>query len=170
MNERTNKEGACTQPGGGVKETIEEGQGIKHGTLMTSGGRHRQIIAWIAVDVEQSSLASPLLTWDTCMGPPPVRHVPGVRAIHGSYAVGVRAANRQASGRRQPVWLVLVHRLAGLSDVDRCHSVSLLLGFDILPGARCAVQWPLPAHIDNNIFTVFTCLLPVVLTFIFLFS
>jgi len=40
----------------------------------------------------------------------------------------------------------------------------------ILPGARCAVQWPLPAHIDNNRFTVFTCLLPVVLTFIFLFS
>jgi hypothetical protein len=151
MNERTNKEGACTQPGGGVKETIEEGQGIKHGTLMTSGGRHRQIIAWIAVDVEQSSLASPLLTWDTCMGPPPVRHVPGVRAIHGSYAVGVRgprlthagarAANRQASRRRQPVWLVLVHRLAGRSDVDRRHSVGLAptwIRYFQAPGVQCS--------------------------------
>ena len=78
------------------------------------------------------------------MGPPPVRHVPGVLAIHGSYAVGVRgpragarAANRQASGRRQPVWLVLVHSLAGRSDVDRCHSVPLLLGFDTSRRQMC---------------------------------
>lgn len=96
---------------------------------MTSGGRHRKInpiSCGCGCGCGASSLAGVAFAYARHLrGPTPVRHVPRVRAIHGSFAVGGGGArgsrtrvcsgtNRQASG--QAVWGSVVDRLEGRSD------------------------------------------------------
>ena len=128
MNERTNKEGACTQPGGGVKETIQEGQGIKHGTLMTFRG--------MAVDVEQQARWHRLCLRETpAWAHPPCDTCPGYLRSTAPMPLGCGARGRvlgQPTVRRQGAdsqfgWCWCTAWRAAVTWTDAIRSVSLLL-------------------------------------------